>query len=278
MESNNFTLQVDNGIAHLILNRPDKANAMDKAFWRDLPKFVEQVDSCGEARVLVISSTGKHFCSGMDLAVFADGSLFAGSETRVAENLRRLILKLQDSLSSLEKARIPVICAIQGGCIGGALDLVCAADMRYSTKDAFFTIKETQLGMTADVGTLQRLPSLLPQGIVRELAYTGRNFSADEALVHGLVNEIFDDQQQMMSAVMKVATQIAQNSPLAVHGCKKMLNYARDHSVADSLDYMATWQSGMFRGDDIKLTIQAQAMKQAPQYPPLMTDNGLFEE
>jgi len=279
MESNNFNLTIEKGIAHLVLNRPAALNAMDQGFWRDLPKFIEQADSTGEARVIVISSTGKHFCAGIDLAMFSEpGSLpLTGDPSRMAENLRRLVLKMQDSLSSLENTRIPVLTAIQGGCIGGAVDLICASDSRYCTKDAYFTIKETQIGMTADVGTLQRLPKLIPEGIVRELAYTGRNYSAEEALFSGLVNQVFDDQEQMLTEVMKIAGQIAQNSPLAVTGSKVMLNYARDHSVADSLNFMATWQAGMFRGDDIARTMQAQKSKQMPEYPALWPKKGFFE-
>lgn len=280
MKSENFSLSIEQGIAHLVLNRPEQLNAMDKAFWRDLPKFVEHADSDGQAKVLVISSTGKHFSAGMDLAVFADPTSIPmqGDASRIAENLRRLVIQFQHSMSSLENARIPVLSAIHGGCIGGAVDLVCATDSRYCTQDAFFTIKETQIGMTADVGTLQRMPKLLPEGIVRELAYTGRNFAAREALQHGFVNQIFETQEQMLEHVMELAAQIAQNSPLAVSGSKHMLNYARDHSVADSLNYMATWQAGMFRPDDIKRTMQAQATKTLPEYPPLWPQKPLFED
>ena len=172
----------------------------------------------------------------------------SGDPGRMAENLRRVVLQLQDTLSSLEKVRLPVLAAVHGGCIGGALDLVCAADSRYCTSDAYFTIKETELGMTADVGTLQRLPKLMPEGVVRELAYTGRKFGAEEAHHRlGFVNSVYETQEAMLEGVMSIAAQIAANSPLAVTGCKEMINFSRDHSVEDSLRYMATWQSGMFR-------------------------------
>ena len=255
-------------------------NSMDKAFWQELPACMSDIESQTDARVIVISSTGKHFSAGMDLGVFSDSSTMPQSKdpSRMAEGLRRLVLQLQATLSSLEEIRLPVLTAIQGGCIGGALDLVCAADSRYCTVDAYFTIKETELGMTADVGTLQRLPKLIPAGIVKELAFTGRKFSAQEALQFGLVNRVYDDQASMMEGVMVTAAQIAANSPLAVTGCKEMLNYSRDHSVADSLKYMATWQAGMFRPNDMMKTFQAKAMKTTAEYDDLLPIKGLFEK
>ena len=274
-----FDITVENHIAHLIFNRPEALNSMNKAFWQELPAAISDIESNSDARVIVISSTGKHFSSGMDISVFSDSKVIPASndQTRLGEFLRRLVLQLQESMSCLEKVRLPVLTAIQGGCIGGALDLVCASDSRYATKDAYFTIKETELGMTADVGTLQRLPSLIPQGIARELAFTGRKFGAEEAHKLGLVNAVFEDQEAMLAGVMEVAASIAKNSPMAVTGCKEMLNYSRDHSVADSLNYMATWQAGMFRPNDMMKTFQAKAMKTQAQYDDLLPVKGLFE-
>lgn len=266
-----FELSVENHIAHLRLNRPDAYNSMNRAFWLELPKALKEIDVAGEARVLVISSTGKHFSAGMDLEVFTqpDPELFSGEAGRRAEGMRRLVMQLQDCFNLLESIRMPVITAIQGGCIGGALDLVCASDMRYCTQDAFFTVKETELGMTADLGTLQRLPGLIPTGLARELAYTGRKFFADEALSSGLVNQVFSDQESMLNGVMSVAEQIASRSPLAVTGCKQMINYARDHSVADSLSYMATWQSGMFQPTDMMATFTAKMAGKPAEFESL---------
>jgi len=274
-----FDISVENHIAHLIFNRPEALNSMNKAFWQELPAAISDIESNSDARVIVISSTGKHFSSGMDITVFSDSKVIPASndQTRLGEFLRRLVLQLQASMSCLEKVRLPVLTAIQGGCIGGALDLVCASDSRYCTKDAYFTIKETELGMTADVGTLQRLPSLIPQGIARELAFTGRKFGAEEAQQLGLVNAVFEDQEALLAGVMEVAATIAKNSPMAVTGCKEMLNYSRDHSVADSLNYMATWQAGMFRPNDMMKTFQAKAMKTQAQYDDLLPVKGLFE-
>jgi enoyl-CoA hydratase len=280
LEYKSFNVTLENKIAHVQLSRPQSMNSMDKNFWIELPLCMRDIESQTDARVIVISSTGKHFSAGMDLSVFSDSSTMPQSKdpSRMAEGLRRLVLQLQATLSSLEEIRLPVLTAIQGGCIGGALDLVCAADSRYCTNDAYFTIKETELGMTADVGTLQRLPKLIPAGIVKELAFTGRKFSAVEAQQFGLVNKVYDDQESMLAGVMEIAAQIAANSPLAVTGCKEMLNYSRDHSVQDSLKYMATWQAGMFRPNDMMKTFQAKAMKTQAQYDDLLPIKPLFEK
>ncbi len=274
-----FTVSLKDHIAHVQLNRPAELNSMNANFWRELPLCIEALDAEGDARVIVLSSTGKHFSAGMDLGVFTNPKSvpMSGDPGRMAENLRRVVMQLQASLSSLEKCRLPVLSAIQGGCIGGALDMVCATDSRYCTEDAYFTIKETELGMTADVGTLQRLPKLMPEGVVRELAYTGRKFTAQEAQALGFVNAVYADQQALIDGVMTVAAQIAKNSPLAVTGCKEMLNYSRDHSVDDSLKYMATWQSGMFRPNDMMKSFAAKAQKSQPEFDAVWKKKGLFE-
>ncbi len=271
MSYKSLTVTVENHIAHLVLNRPEALNSMNADFWKEFPAAIDTIQRAAEARVIVLSSTGKHFCAGMDLAVFTDADLLPakGEPARMAENLRRLVLQLQDCFNILETARIPVLAAIHGGCIGGAVDMICACDSRYCTQDAYFTIKETQLGMTADLGTLQRMPHLMPHGLVRELAYTGRNMEAAEAKDCGFVNKVYPTQEAMLAGVMDIAAQIAQQSPMAVAGCKEMLNYSRDHSVADSLKYMATWQSGMFRPQDMMLCFQAKASKTTPNFEPL---------
>ncbi len=273
-----FEVSIDNHIAHLKLNRPDALNSMNIDFWKELPLVVRDIDAGAQARVIVISSTGKHFSAGMDLAVFTTSNAIPmqGDPSRMAENLRRAVLELQDAFNCLETIRIPVLVAVQGGCIGGAVDMISACDSRYCTEDAFFTIKETQLGMTADLGTLQRLPHLIPQGLVRELAYTGRNMDAQEAKQCGLVNQVFSSHEAMLEGVMGIARQIAAQSPVAVAGCKEMINYSRDHSVADSLKYMATWQSGMFRPQDMMKCFAAKAQKTQPEFDPLLPVKKLF--
>ncbi len=193
---------IDGGIAHLKLNRPDKLNSMNREFWSTLPKIVRDIDDNARARVIVISSTGKHFSAGMDLEVFAENGALAAAQQdpHVAnEAFRHLVLGLQNTFSCLDEARMPVIAAIQGGCIGGAVDMTSACDIRYCTADAFFCIQEINIAMTADVGTFPRLCKLIPEGWVRELAYTGRRLPADKAKAIGLVNEVYPDHATMMA-------------------------------------------------------------------------------
>ena len=277
-EFKSFTVSVDQHIGHIEFSRPEKLNSMNMDFWLELPQAARALEAQEDVRVIVISSTGKHFSAGMDLSVFQNPNTIpmTGDPGRIGENIRRVVLQLQDTLTSLEQVRIPVLVAVQGGCIGGALDLSCCADSRYCTEDAYFTIKETEIGMTADMGTLQRLPKLMPEGVVRELAYTGRKFSAEEAQSLGFVNAVFPDQESMMDAVMTIARKIASNSPLAVTGCKEMLNYARDHSVEDSLKYMANWQSGMFRPQDMMKAFGAKAQKTEAEFDALLPVKPLF--
>jgi len=274
-----FSLTIDNSVAHLQFNRPSKLNSMNLDFWREFPAAIAALSMSDDLRVLVISAQGPHFCAGMDLDVFqSPGNFPAGKDkARTSEAMRRFVMQLQQVFTDLEQLRIPVLTAIQGGCIGGALDLIAASDMRYCTQDAFFTIKEVELGITADLGSLQRLPSILPQGIVRELAYTGRNFSAAEADKFGLVNQVFETQEAMLDGVLQIASQIAAHSPLAVTGSKEMLNYSRDHGVDDSLKYMATWQAGMLCLDETVTILQAKAQRKAPVLAPLRKVARLFE-
>ena len=266
-----FDVSLEKGVATVTLNRGEELNTMIPAFWVELPKIINSINKSGEARVVVLASTGKHFSAGMDLAVFSMGSADAAAETgRVRAGLRENALHLQDSFTCLEKARIPVLAAIQGGCVGGAVDMVTACDMRYATEDAFFCIQEINIGMTADVGTLQRLPKLIPEGVCRELAYTGRRMQADEAKSVGLVNEVYSDKESLLDGVMEIAEEIAAKSPLAIWGSKEMITYSRDHSTADSLNYIATWQSGMFQPADMKEAFSAKAENRPSDFDDLL--------
>jgi enoyl-CoA hydratase len=267
-----FDFQIENNIAHIVLNRPDAYNSMPRPFWNELPAIVHDINDNARARVIVLSSTGKHFSSGMDLSVFTDGESIAhagGDQYARAEAFRQFVLTLQNSFSCLESARMPVLAAIQGGCIGTGVDMISACDVRYATEDAFFQIQEINIGMTADVGTFPRLCKLIPEGWVRELAYAGRRLPAAKAKEIGLVNDVFLTHEAMLAHVMKLAAEIAQKSPVAVAGSKRMINYARDHSTADALDYIATWQAGMFSPPHMAEAFAAKAHKRAPNFPNL---------
>jgi enoyl-CoA hydratase len=267
-----FTVTVDqNCVAEVCLNRPDSLNSMNSDFWNELPAIVDALDSEGAARVIILSSAGKHFTAGMDLSILSDLEQDNSIEpARAAEKSRRWILSLQRAFTALEMARMPVISVIQGACIGGGVDMICATDMRFCTANAFFNIKETSLGITADVGTLQRIQHVMPSGLARELAYSSRNLEAAEAQTCGFVNKVFKDHQEMLTAVRQLATDIAKHSPMAVHGTKAMLNYSRDHSVEDSLNHMATWQSGMLQAPDVNEALRANAEKRDPVFDNLL--------
>jgi enoyl-CoA hydratase/carnithine racemase len=267
-----FDVSIENKIAHIVLKRPEALNTMTRPFWNELPDIVADIDDNAKARVMVISSTGKHFSAGMDISVFtsSDGAPAASDDQWArAEAMRQFVLKLQGSFSCLDNARIPVIAAIQGGCIGGAVDMTSACDIRYCTADAFFQIAEINIGMTADVGTFPRLCKLIPEGWVRELAYAGRRLGAQKACDIGLVNGVFATQQDMLAYVMELAGEIASKAPVAVAGSKRMINHARDHSIADGLDYIATWQAGMFSPPHMAEAFAAKAQQREPRFPDL---------
>lgn len=269
-----FEVTIANKVAHVQLKRPDAFNSMIASFWTELPQIVREIDASASARAIVISSTGKHFSAGMDLEVFSGGSSLSVGPGVTEEGRKRaymwmMVQHLQDSFTALEQARIPVLCAIQGGCIGGAIDMVSAADMRYCSADAFFCVMEINIGMTADVGTLQRLPKIIPEGIAREMAYTGDRMPAQRALECGLVNQVFEDHDSLVEGVLEIAGRIATRSPLAIWGTKEMINYTRDHSVADGLRYIAGWQSGMFQPSDMFEEFAAKGEKRAPIFEEL---------
>lgn len=268
-----FDLSVKNKIAHIVLNRPEKRNSMIPEFWDELPAMVRELDANAEARVIVLSSTGPHFTSGIDTSVF-DKSDEQSDDPTVQEMQQRVhgaklydtINYLQQTFTCLEECRIPVLAAIQGGVIGGGVDLITACDMRYMTADSFLTIFEINIGMTADVGTFPRITKLLPEGVVKELAYTGRRMSAEEAKSLGFVNEIYPDQETLLSEVMKIAEQIASKAPLAIYGSKRIINYSRDHTTADSLDYIGIWNASMLQNAEIIEAMTAAGEKRAPEF------------
>ena len=263
-----LTLHLADGIADIRLARPDKSNAMNDAMWQEIRQAFEWVDATPAARVAVLSGEGRNFCAGIDLALLAGiGQRIAHADgARSREALRRLILDLQDCLSSLERCRKPVLAAIHGACVGGALDLVTCCDMRYASADAVFSVREIDVGMVADVGTLQRLPRLVGEGMARELAFTGRNVDAAEAGSLGLVNRVFATPEALTAAVRDIAAAIAAKSPLAIRGIKEVMNFSRDHSVADGLQHVAMWNAATLMSGDLQEAIAAQKEKRAPAF------------
>lgn len=268
-----FDVTVAEHIAHVVMNRPEKRNNMNAAFWEELPILIETLDNEARARVIVISSTGPHFCGGIDVSMFGNGGADKNSSPHAkrqkALKFLDTVKRMQHSFSALENCRLPVLVAIQGGCIGGGVDMVTAADMRYATKDAFLTIYETKIGMTADVGTFPRLVKLMPEGVVRELAYTGRRMPADEAANLGLINRVFETHDEMLAGVMAIAREIAANAPLAVHGCKRAISYARDHTTQEGLDWIGLWNASMLHNDEIMEAMRARQETRVPDFADL---------
>jgi enoyl-CoA hydratase/carnithine racemase len=268
MNFDTLSVSLDQHIATITLNRPDKANAMNLAMWHEIRKAFQWVDATQDARVAILQGEGKVFTAGIDLQMMMGlGSQIQNDcEGRMRESLRAVILDLQDTLTSLERCRKPVLAAIHGACIGGGIDLISCADMRYCSNDAYFSIKEIDIGMVADVGTLQRLPRLIGDGMARELAYTGRRFDATQAREMRLVNRVFDSREALQEGVREIAATIAGKSPLSVRGSKEMMNYARDHTIADGLNYVATWNAAMLMSDDLQKAMMASMSKQTPEF------------
>jgi enoyl-CoA hydratase len=265
MSYTTIAVELADKVATVTLNRPEKANAMEEAMWQEIRSAMHWADSTPEVRCVVMQGAGKHFTAGIDLAMLAslNSQIKGADEGRTREKLRRFILDLQDTLSSIEQCRKPVLAAIHGACIGGGIDLITACDMRYCSSEARFCVKEIDVGMTADVGTLQRLPGLIGEGMARELAYTGRTIDAVEAKDIRLVNRVFESPAALHAGVREIALNIASKSPLAVRGCKEMITYARDHSVADGLNYIATWNAAMLMSADL-FEAGAAAMQKRP--------------
>ncbi len=260
------------GVVQISLNRPDSRNAMDGAFWRRFPELLHDLDNDSSVRAVVLSGEGPHFTSGIDLGFLQSiVPVGASDPARRQEKLRRAVKDLQDTVSAAEHCRLPIIAAIHGACIGAGVDLICATDIRYATSDAIFRIEEINIGIVADVGTLQRMPKIIAPGLVRELALTGRNMSADEALRAGFVTAVLPTRDELLSHAIGVAKTIADKSPLAVAGTKHVLNYARDHSVADGLDQVATWNAGHLSMEDVMRGVTAFKTKQKPSFDGLLS-------
>ena len=265
---NALTFSVANKIATITMNRPKKANALNRTLWFELGEALDEADENDEVRVVVLRGEGKHFTSGIDYSLIAEtvGAVASLPEGKKQSLMRRHILELQDAFSKAERCRKPVIAAIHGSCIGAGIDLISACDIRYASAQATFSIKEVDLAIVADIGTLQRVPAIIGEGYTRELALTARRFDATEADRIGLVNRVFDDRKSLDEHVLQVACEIASKSPLATRGTKQVLNYSRDHSVENGLNYVATWNSAMLLSADAQEAMGAMFEGRAPNF------------
>ncbi|XP_053507145.1 delta(3,5)-Delta(2,4)-dienoyl-CoA isomerase, mitochondrial isoform X2 [Ictalurus furcatus] len=260
-----------NHITHVELHRPEKRNAMNKAYWSEMIECFNQIAEDSKCRVVVFSGAGKIFTAGIDLMDIAGDLLQPqGDDTaRIAWYLRHIISKYQNTFSVIEKCPKPVVVAVHGACVGAGVDLITACDIRLCTQDAWFQVKEVDIGLAADVGTLQRLPKVIgSRSLVNELALTARKMYSDEAKSCGLVSRVFPDKESMIAGALEIAGEIAGRSPVAVQGTKINLLYSRDHSVTEGLDYMATWNMSMLQTQDLMKSAQAAMEKKSPKDVP----------
>ncbi|MFP6584820.1 MAG: crotonase/enoyl-CoA hydratase family protein [Candidatus Hydrogenedentota bacterium] len=255
-------------VAEVVLDNPAKLNAMAPIFFEEIKRVFEEIDEDPEIRCAILWAEGRHFTAGLDL--FASTSLLSppSEEAPATKNYEfyKHVLHLQDCISAAEKCRKPVIAAVHGHCIGGGVDLTTACDFRLCTKEATFSIHETKIAIVADVGTLQRITNVVSKGIAREMAFTGCKLPSDRALSSGLVNDVFDDKDAMLARARELAAEIASFSPLAVQGTKEVLNYSDDHNLRDGLEFIALWNSGFLKSNDVKEAVTAFMEKREPTF------------
>jgi enoyl-CoA hydratase len=264
-----FALSIKGPIARLTLNRPDKRNTMTPAFWRELPEAVMALSDAGETRVLILDAEGPVFSAGMDISVFTNPDALKTDSPAAREAFMTAATALQDAFTVFERARFPVIASVQGPCVGGAVDMITACDLRYGSAEAWLRIEETNIAMFADVGTLQRLPGLIPEGVARELAYTGETLSPERAEKLGLYNAVLADAESLREHVDAVAEKIASKAPLTISGTKRSFLYARDHTIADSLEHAMALQAALWNTEDILEAFAARSDKRAGTFAPL---------
>ncbi len=263
-----LALSLDQGVARIALNRPEKANALNLRMWDELREAMRWLSRTNAARVGILEARGRHFCAGLDLSTFAElqGLIADTCEGRSRERLRQHILDIQDTVAAIEHCPKPVIAAVHAACVGGGIDIIATCDLRYASTNAWFCVKEIDVGMVADVGTLQRLPRLVGDGLAREMALTGRHVDATEAAAMRLVNRCFNSNDALQEGVTAVARTLAAKSPLALRGTKHMLNHARDHRIADGLNHVATWNAAMLYSQDLTEALFAAREKRPPVF------------
>ncbi|WP_439534694.1 crotonase/enoyl-CoA hydratase family protein [Polymorphobacter sp.] len=269
MELTTLDYRVQGPVAEVTLCRAAELNTMNDAFWEEVPAVFARIEADTSIRAVIIAATGRHFSAGLDLNWASTLLAAVGEPGRARERFRREVLRMQEAFSVIDRCRVPVIAVVQGGCIGGGVDLVTACDMRLGVEGCYFSIQEVNLAIVADVGTLQRLPHLLPHGLVRELAYTGRKFTAAEARQWGFLNRIDEDHEAAMAGARAIAGEIAAKSPLAITGIKQVLNHGRDHTIAEGLEYVALWNAAMLQGEDVPRALAAQIARETANFPDL---------
>jgi len=261
-----FEIEREAHVATLWLANPTKRNAMGPAFWEELPRAIDELVNDEAVRVIVIAARGAHFTVGLDLKAMSGGIIEGGNGAGARKRLLDFILKIQRTVTTVARCEKPVIAVAHGWCIGGGIDLLTACDIRIAAADVTFSIRETRMAMVADVGTLQRLPGIIGKGQVAELAFSGDDFGAERALALGFVNSVHPDQASALAAARALAARIAANSPLAVTGTKRVLEYCADKSVEDGLTYVATWNAAFVASEDLQEAVMAFFEKRAPTF------------
>ena len=261
-ESSQFTVEIDEHIAWLTMNRPEKRNTMGTQFFKDLSEHLAEFDRDPAVRVIIMKAEGKSFTAGTDLEEAA--SILSGQAADQREATRRNITSLQEGITNVERCSKPVIAAIHSHCIGGGIDLISACDIRLATRDAVFSIRETPMGIIADLGTLQRLPSIIGHGWFRELALTGRDFSAEEALQMRLITRICESRDELYAEASKLAGSIANCPPLTVQGVKEVVLYSRDNGIDAGLQYVAQKNAAALPSEDVLEAVTAFMEKRKP--------------
>ncbi|WP_350306876.1 enoyl-CoA hydratase-related protein [Photorhabdus viridis] len=273
-----FNITVDNGVAHLQLSRPEKANSLALAFWKLFPEAIEQLSRSGEVRAMVISAQGSAFCGGLDLQIFASSKETHTTNPNEREAMQFSLLQMQEAINVLERARFPVIAAVQGACLGAGFDLISACDFCFASENAKFRIEETNIGMMADLGILQRLQHLIPGGMARYLALTGDTLNAAQAHNLGLVVKLFPSAETLIEGALATARRIADRSPIAINGVKRSMLYSRDHGVYASLQQTALLQASIFSRQDVLCSIQAKATGITSEFQNLNEVGKIFDE
>ena len=255
-------------VARVELNRPDKGNCLNAVMWQDLKAVFEELDARPEIRAVVLAAQGKHFSTGIDIDFLASVQQELGglAEGRRQEHLRHFIIDLQDAVNAIERCRKPVLAAIQGFCLGAGVDIAAACDMRYATTSTRFCVKEVDLAIVADLGSLQRLPGIVGEGVARELAFTGRTFKGEEAFAMGFVNRLFPRTEELVDGVLALASELTSKSPLTLRGIKETMNYSRDHSMAEGLNFVAQRNAAMLLSRDLAEAVKAYMEKRTPRF------------